>query len=297
MKSVDPGILPRSCCFTMTPSETAKKLYFYLTWCGHYYCNENYFMRRNRYQYMLVMFICHGTMRIEYRGNGVDAQRGDVLLLDCTEPHYYHARDGLEFLYIHFDGSNAKDICHFIIEQRGWHITDETNVHIGKLLSDTVRLYENIGMEPAFEASKRVYRLFELFLVPMGHELLMDNPVTKTMRYVHNNIDKAITLEKLAAVANLSVYYYAHSFKRQVGISPIEYLIQTRMERAKSLLIRTSKSVSEIAYEVGYSCSGGFINQFIKRVGYSPKNYRNFHRPKYGQSLPMQRTQDTFKEK
>jgi len=71
----------------------------------------------------------------------------------------------------------------------------------------------------------------------------------------------------------------AHSFKKQVGIPPMEYVIQTRMERAKSLLISTGKSVAEIAYEVEYSSSGSFINQFVRKIGQSPKNYRYAHQP------------------
>ena len=44
MQSVDPGIRSESVCFPFTPSQTARELLFYPTWCGHYYCTANYFM-------------------------------------------------------------------------------------------------------------------------------------------------------------------------------------------------------------------------------------------------------------
>ena len=104
MKPVDPGILPQSICFSFTPSDIAQELYFYPTWCGHYYCNSNYFIRRPSYPPLLLAYVRQGVFRVEYRGELRRAQHGDVLLLDCSEPHYYQAEDGLEFLYVHFDG-------------------------------------------------------------------------------------------------------------------------------------------------------------------------------------------------
>ena len=166
MKSIDPGILPKSYCFPMTPSEQAKKLYFYPTWCGHYFCTKNYFMHRQKYLYLLVIFIRSGSLHVEYRGEAVDALRGDVVLLDCTEPHYYQATDGLEFLYMHYDGSNAREITLHIIDVLGWHIQREGNLMIGKLLYDMVEFYESGGIESMFASSARIYQLFELLLTP-----------------------------------------------------------------------------------------------------------------------------------
>lgn len=218
-------------------------------------------------------------MHAEFRGGSVEAREGEILLIDCTEPHYYHAHNGLELLYIHFDGSNSQELSHFIIERRGWHIVSESNYLIANLLNDMVNFYENIGIEPDFDASRRIYQLFELLLKPLGDGDILNNPISRTMYYMRNNFAKDITLEELAEVANLSVYYYSHSFRRQAGISPIAYLIQTRMERSKTLLTSTSKNISEIAYEVGYSSSASFINQFTRRTGLTPKSYRDSHSP------------------
>lgn len=67
-------------------------------------------------------------------------------------------------------------------------------------------------------------------------------------------------------------------FKRETGFSPLEYVINTRIERAKTLLLTTSMTVSEIAEEVGYSNSGSLINLFVKKVGSSPGQYRKNHK-------------------
>lgn len=277
MKSVDPGILPQSICFSFTPSELAQKLYFYPTWCGHYYCTDNYFMKRETYPPLLIVFIREGELHVEYQNQSFDAQKGDVVLLDCSKPHYYHARNGLEFLYMHFDGSNSHEICQHILEIKGSLIQEDSNILIGRLLYNMVDFYQNGGIESMFQSSMRIYHIFEYLLKPPILQTESETPIEESIHYIRQNYHEPLNLNRLAEIANLSPYYYAHCFKEETGYSPMEYVTNTRLEQAKIKLVRTQKTVEEIADEVGYSSSSSFINMFVKKVGRSPKQYRKFH--------------------
>ncbi len=290
MKSVDIGVLPNSICFSFTPPEMARHLYFYPTWCGHYFCTSRYYMKRDSYPPLLVIFVRKGVLNVEYRGEKRRAETGDVVLLDCTEPHYYHAENNLEFLYMHYEGSNAHAITRQIISQRGWLMRaeernsrgwlmqDSRNERVGLLLQDMVYLYEHNRVESMFESSMRIYRLFDIFLSPTKQEEKEELPVTAAVEYIRANVGAQITLDELAKIAKLSPYYFSHMFKRETGFAPMEYVINTRIGRAKGLLLNTNMSVSEIAYEVGYGSAASLINVFSGRVGESPGQYRKSHR-------------------
>ena len=271
---MDIGVLPHSVCFSFTPAELAKALYFYPVWCGLYYCTERYFIKRETYGPLLLVFIRKGEMHFEYEGQAFNAQRGDVVLLDCERPHYYHARDGLEFVYLNFDGSNAHAIAAHALEVAGPLLRGKNNMLIGSLLRQMVQFYEHDGVESMFDSSMRIYRLLQLVCESEASNPREDDAVERTIRYIRANVGRQFTLSELAKEANMSVYYFSHVFKQATGFSPIDYVISTRLDQAKILLLHTSLTVEEIAYRVGYQSSGSLINLFVKRIGMPPRAFR-----------------------
>ncbi len=277
MKSVDRGVLPHSVCFYHTPPEHAQKLLYYHTWIGHYYCTSEYEFNRKSYTHPLLCYVRKGVMHFDFRGEHKKAQAGDIVLIDCTEPHRYYAEDGLEFLYIHFNGVNAREMCHYIIDQKGWLISGENNYRIETILINALDLFRHDGFETSFHTSMRIYQIFDLLLAPTENDRKEQTPIDDAIHYIRTNVGISITLDELAQIANLSPYYFAHQFKKHTGYAPLDYVINTRIEKAKVLLLRTDRSVAEIADEVGYGSSSSLINLFVKRVGVSPTQYRKSH--------------------
>ena len=98
--------------------------------------------------------------------------------------------------------------------------------------------------------------------------------VRRIREYVDQNLDRRISVEALAALANLSVCYFVRAFKQSVGLTPHDYLIRRRVERTMELLADTDIPLSQIALAAGFADQSHFSRRFRKHVGMSPRDYR-----------------------
>ena len=82
--------------------------------------------------------------------------------------------------------------------------------------------------------------------------------ILQIKQYIDLNYSDNITLQTLADISHLSKYYISHSFKEEIGQSPIDYLNTQRIENAKILLESTNYSITEIARFTGFSSQSFF---------------------------------------
>ncbi len=98
---------------------------------------------------------------------------------------------------------------------------------------------------------------------------------TQIADYLEEHYAERISLDQIAENMYLSPFYISKLFKAEIGKSPIQYLIQIRMEKAKELLEReVDLSVSEVAEQVGYDDMYHFSKLFKKAYGISPSKVR-----------------------
>jgi len=92
--------------------------------------------------------------------------------------------------------------------------------------------------------------------------------------WMAENIAEEFNLDRLAARAGLSRFYFNRLFKSATGMSPSRYHMTLRMDQAKRLLRETRKSVVEVALDVGYANPSHFAQLFRRGTGLSPSDYR-----------------------
>jgi AraC family transcriptional regulator len=92
--------------------------------------------------------------------------------------------------------------------------------------------------------------------------------------HIEAHLDNRLTLTDLAAVACLSPYHFSRSFKQAVGIGPQRYVTKRRLERAKTLMRRTTQPLALIAQEVGFSDQSHLTSVFRREIGVTPGNFR-----------------------
>jgi AraC-like DNA-binding protein len=98
--------------------------------------------------------------------------------------------------------------------------------------------------------------------------------IEKAMEYLHTNFEKNITLGDVARLANMTETAFSRFFKTRTGINFIDSLNDIRLGHASRLLIETTASVSEIAYNCGFNNMANFNRIFKRKKGCTPKEFR-----------------------
>ncbi|NJP20220.1 MAG: helix-turn-helix transcriptional regulator [Hydrococcus sp. CRU_1_1] len=95
----------------------------------------------------------------------------------------------------------------------------------------------------------------------------------RVIDYINAHLDRDLSLHELAAIVQISSHYFVQLFKQSTGITPHQYVIQCRIERAKQLLMKRGAIVADVARIVGFVDQSHFHRHFKRLVGITPKTF------------------------
>ncbi len=278
MKCNETGVLKKSEVYFSSPSQTAKKIYFYPISAGHFFCVSGYHLVRDNYNSLLITHILDGTFTYVKDGKPTTARKGDTVILDCYKPHEYYTNDSFESVWVHIAGANSTEIFNEIQSTQGNLIKCKDVQHVKKLL---FRILDGMkGNIPAGELndSLDIYKIFTELLNPQSTktkgEINYEDSVHKVKAHISENLSENISVKSLAELVNMSSSHFSRIFKQQTGFSPYDYILISRLNRAKYLLQTTNMTIAAIAYEVGFNSESNFIYFFTENEGLSPGKFR-----------------------
>lgn len=278
MKCNETGVLRKSEVYFSSPSQTAKKIYFYPFSAGHFFCVEGYHLVRKNYNSLLITHILDGSFTYIKDGKHITAHKGDTVILDCYKPHEYYTNDSFESIWIHIAGANSFELFEEIERSEGNLIKCKDVQHLRKLL---FRVFDGMkGDYPTTELSVSldIYKIFTELLNPQSTkskgESNYEDSIQTVKEYIAENLNENLTVGALAEIVNMSSSHFSRVFKQQTGFSPYDYILISRLNRAKYLLQVTDMTVSAIAYEIGFNSESNFIYFFTENEGISPGKFR-----------------------
>lgn len=134
-------------------------------------------------------------------------------------------------------------------------------------------LLKPVEQEDLMRALEKVARKIPDFRGDM-ETLNAEKIVEKAKIYIKENSDREISRAEVAEQFFIHPDYLSHIFKEWAGITFQDYVIKTRMDKAKKMLIYTDVSISNIAANTGYSNTAYFAKHFKRETGMTPKQYR-----------------------
>lgn len=161
------------------------------------------------------------------------------------------------------------------------------------LLSDTVMVFSDIVCKQhvdALESLSKAMLCCPSRMKAQFYELLMlicekntgapdkrFGVIRKGIRYMEQDCSQQLSISQIAALCSVSEVYFRRLFKEYSGMSPVDYRMHTKMERAKSHLLYDELTTAQIATLLGFESASYFCRQFKKRTGLSPQEYRARH--------------------
>ena len=260
--------------------------------CGHYRVYTKYRLpthwRRGRVDYQ-ILYVASGKCHFYFHGEETIVPAGTMVLYRPREEqkYYYYGADSPDVYWVHFTGSNVKNIL------RSYGIADD--IH-------TIRTGTSLEFKHLFSAMIQELKLckpdYETLLVNYLQELLilvhrvilLDASGKKAsplplpemdaaVSYFHENYNKNISIESYASDHNMSVSWFIRNFKEYTNATPAQYLLSLRISNARVLLESTSYNISEISNIVGYDNPLYFSRVFKKQFGISPSEFRRQQHP------------------
>ncbi len=214
-------------------------------------------------EYWLLHYVVSGKGVFERDGVVHHVGEGQIFVIPPYVETYYQAdaHDPWEYIWIGFDSDAlaGKVFTESILTVSG----------AGKIFRDMKKCSEMDNGKSPFLCAK----IWELIaLIRDGADGQPDH-IDKALNYIHADYANGITVSSIAERLNLDRTYFSVIFKNRLGVSPIKYLTDLRLEKAAELICKYGRSPTTAAFSVGYIDYCHFSRAFKKTFGKSPKEY------------------------
>jgi AraC family transcriptional regulator len=211
---------------------------------------------------------------------------GDVHLTSAGVPMWYRLQEPSEILMLALAPSFMQHAAHEFTGAAPLELRNQ------RAIRDAPILHLGLALQAELEAGCPAGRLYgEGLATALAVHLLQHYAVCppqlrsyrggmpqarlqRVLEYMQAHLDQELSLAALAAVAQMSPYYFSRLFKQSTGLSPHQYILQQRIAWAMRLLVEPQVSVAAIAYRVGFANQAHFTTIFRRWVGTTPRQYR-----------------------
>jgi len=258
-----------------------------------------------------IYYVTEGEAKIMFKTNidntgapihgksGITLTPGHLYIIPAHIMHDYECSGKFCHYYLHvYEGykseTNVFDVYEFPIEVDGIEddrlifnrlceqypdaslpASDPRSYDNNTKFTDYVHRFNELELYKRMQLRGNILVLFSRFMKYATPRIwTKDERMSKVLNYIHANIYNDIDIESLSNIACVTKPYLIRIFKRNFGISPLQYINQKKIERAQLLLITREISVKEVAYTLGFNDHSYFIRLFKKLVGITPLEYR-----------------------
>lgn len=217
------------------------------------------------HDYYQLLIPLQGDLHIGTTNKQIILNEQRLLFLPPNCEHSYFAVDRNEFIVL--------DIPNFLLSK----ISHAQRLSEGKVFENN-DCWHAIRSLLLYELDKKENNHSVQDLMHYISRLLSENDIPQSIQYIHENYNKPVSIETLAALEHYHVAYFGQWFKEKYHTSPKKYIQAIRIEKAKQLLLDTDLPLLAIANLVGYEFQSSLTRVFQQFEQITPLHFRKIHK-------------------
>lgn len=225
--------------------------------------------RVHQHDYHQLVLPVEGTLSMQIEEREGDVSRAGIALIAAGKDHQF---------------AGSKQNC-FVVADVPAALAPELEqlpafIELDNALAQYVSfLHRQLLQQQGNPSSERqmLLLLIELLKERFGYAVQLDKRIEAVRNYLDQNYSQQTSQARLAAIASLSVRQLNEIFRRDLGMTPQQYLVEKRMQRAWQLLTQGRLQVQQIAEQVGYASLAAFSDRFRRHFGHSPRHFRRIN--------------------
>lgn len=252
-----------------------------------------------------LYYVTRGTARVVLPSGTWQLRPHHLYLIPAFTPHSYECDGDFGHYYIHIyedvknDYSLLEDFVFPVEVPAG-----EIDLYLCRRLCEINPTMKLLQFDPAYydnnsmllqnivknkqrvvcdrvESRGILYQLMARFLKEAKLKSDVDDDrIQKSLNYIKRHINENIRIETLVDVTCISKDHFIRLFKKEVGMTPVQYICQKKIEKAQLLLVTENIPIKEVAFQLSYE-DHSYFNRLFKRVtGMSPSEYRTNYKKK-----------------
>ena len=275
----------RSLWLRATPGAAVLAQPFYCTEAGHFYGRSRFATARTDKESYLLFYTVAGAGLIEQGVQQVELPAGSALLLNCRTPQSYCTAPGQQswqHTWVHLDGAGVANLAETLLPQNRLTPVRVSAWEMQPLFDTIFAEWDRGTVAAQIETGLTLHRMLAL----MAARLLAGDAsrsnralIEQVTGYIRAHYAEPLSLDALLAQTPVSKSWFLRLFRQYTGTTPYNFLLSTRITRAKELLVLTDFAVSEVAHQVGFGDESNFSTRFTAMVGQSPQQYRKSAMP------------------
>ncbi len=240
---------------------------------GYRQCRPDFGEKPHIWPDYLLHYVYSGNGVLNVDGRKISVGKNQAFLIFPGQIANYVADsdDPFEYRWIEFYGEGIKNLLPVMGASVNSPIIDDESGKIGEALKAIV----DAGDVTAARLTGEFWLLVDALGVGKEPEMSRtERYVKQALHFINATIGRKITVDDVCRELNISRNYFTTIFTGYMGMTPKKYIVKQHMDMAIELLKRTSYSIGEIAYIVGYDNPMEFTKAFVRYSGMSPSEYK-----------------------